>query len=107
MIRVTFQCSDGSAREVEGTTGQNLMSLAIVNSIPGIDGDCGGSMACGTCHVKVNAGWLKTTGPAAEFERALLSVSLDPQPNSRLACQIHLTAELDGLVVQTPESQRI
>jgi 2Fe-2S ferredoxin len=107
MIRVTFIAADGSRREVAGAPGQNLMDVAVANQVAGIDGDCGGAMACGTCHVFVAPEWQDWTGPASEFEASLLSVSLDPQTNSHLACQITLADRLDELVVHTPQRKKV
>ncbi len=106
MIRVTFVAHDGTVREVAGEAGQSLMALAVATGTPGIDGDCGGAMACGTCHVLIAPEWHDRAGAASEYEESLLSVTLDPGPNSRLGCQITLSAELDGLVVHTPASQK-
>lgn len=106
MIRVTFVAHDGTAREVAGEAGQNLMALAVTTGTPGIDGDCGGAMACGTCHVLIAQEWQDRVGSASEYEESLLSVTLDPGPNSRLGCQVALSEALDGLVVYTPESQK-
>jgi len=62
-------------------------------------------MACGSCHVYVDPQWLGRTGGPSELEAGMLQISLDCRRNSRLACQIRLTDELDGVVVQTPERQ--
>lgn len=106
MIRVTFVAHDGTAREVSGKAGQNLMALAVATGTPDIDGDCSGAMACGTCHVLVAPEWRDRVGPASEYEECLLSVTLEPGPNSRLGCQVILSEALDGLVVFTPVSQK-
>ena len=83
MIRVTFVAHDGTVREVAGEAGQSLMALAVATGTPGIDGDCGGAMACGTCHVLIAPEWHDRSGAASEYEESLLSVTLDPGPNSR------------------------
>ena len=106
MIRVTFVAHDGTARTVSGDAGQSLMALAVAGGTPGIDGDCSGAMACGTCHVLIAAEWQDRVGPASEYEACLLGVTLDPAPNSRLGCQVILSDALDGLVVHTPASQK-
>lgn len=81
------------------------MQAAVINGVPGIDADCGGACSCATCHVYVNEDWLETVGGVNPTEDAMLSLSPDRQPNSRLSCQIPVTEELDGLVVTTPEFQ--
>lgn len=84
----------------------SVMQGAVMNDVPGIDADCGGSCACGTCHVYVDAAWIKRLPPMLEAERDMLRLSSRVQENSRLSCQLKVSAALDGLVVKTPESQR-
>lgn len=105
MVKVTFIEFSGEARPVEAPAGISLMQAAMDNMVPGIDADCGGSCACGTCHVIVEAGWLPAVGRPDEMEEAMLAMRPDRTDSSRLACQIELTDELDGLVVQLPEHQ--
>lgn len=81
------------------------MEAAISNDIPGIDADCGGACACATCHVYVNESWLDIVGKPQELEAEMLEVAEEVKDNSRLSCQITITAEMEGLVVTTPESQ--
>lgn len=82
------------------------MEGATKNGIPGIDGDCGGNAACGTCHVYVDPSWLERTGSAQEAtERGMLEVTDGAASNSRLACQISITDALDGLVLRLPRGQ--
>lgn len=105
-MRVTFIGHDQLARSVEGEAGATVMALAVSSGIPGIDGDCGGAMACGTCHVRVHEDWWTRIGAPSEFERSLIEVTIDPGPLSRLGCQIVLTPDLDGLVVTVPGAQK-
>lgn len=79
---------------------KNLMQIAVENSIEGIDGDCGGICSCATCHIQVDADWIKKTGPASAEEQGLLEFEDDVNEHSRLGCQIVLTEKLDGLVVR-------
>ncbi|HET7798219.1 MAG TPA: 2Fe-2S iron-sulfur cluster-binding protein [Nevskia sp.] len=105
MAIIRYAQHAGSSQDVTLTEGSNLMELARANAVPGIDGDCGGSCACGTCHVIVDAAWAaKLAAPNSEEER-LLSMVVDRQPHSRLACQIIATEALDGLRLQVPEHQ--
>jgi 2Fe-2S ferredoxin len=107
-MQVVFQLPDGRAKEVSGTQGVSLMRLAVENDIPGIDGDCGGQCACATCHVYIHPDWTGRIGPvpAGSVEETILEgAPVDQRPNSRLACQINLTHELDGLVVEIPLGQ--
>lgn len=78
------------------------MHAAVQNGIPGIEGECGGEMSCGTCHVYISEAWLPLLRPQSEDERDLLDVDDRANANSRLGCQIRMTEELDGLTVEVP-----
>jgi 2Fe-2S ferredoxin len=103
--RVIYIEHDGTRHAVELAEGETLMVGAISNQVPGIDGDCGGCTACGTCHVHVHADWLAAVGPASAAEREMLQFADGAGDDSRLACQIRMRPELDGIVVLLPESQ--
>lgn len=105
MPTITFIDFHGTARAVDVLPGTTLMRAAVDNDIPGIDGDCGGCCACATCHVFVEPAWLARTGPRTTSEEEMLNFTADLRENSRLACQMPLTADLDGLVVHTPQGQ--
>ncbi len=106
MPKITFITSDGAERVVEGAVGMTVMDVALNNLVQGIDGDCGGAAACGTCHVYVDPAWVAKTGPATEgIEHDMLLLTDNVQENSRLSCQIRVSEELDGLVVRMPEAQ--
>ena len=105
MPKVTYIEFDDTAHEVEVPIGDTLMSGAIDNDVPGIDADCGGQCACATCHVYVQGDWLEKTGPRTEMEESMLDFAAVTQDDSRLACQIEMTAALDGIVVRMPEGQ--
>ncbi|MEW6768736.1 MAG: 2Fe-2S iron-sulfur cluster-binding protein [Pseudomonadota bacterium] len=83
----------------------SLMQAAVDNIIPGIDGDCGGQAACATCHVHVDADWLKKLPAIEPLEDGMLNTVVDRKPNSRLACQISMNADLDGIIVNVPIAQ--
>jgi 2Fe-2S ferredoxin len=103
--KVTFIQHSGTTRTVDATSGSSLMQAALDNSVPGIDADCSGSCACGTCHVMVDAGWAQAVGNPGDMEEAMLSMRPDRSAHSRLACQIVVDEALDGLVVRLPEHQ--
>lgn len=105
MPRVTFVTATGTERQIEVGDGVSVMEAAVENGVPGIDGDCGGNCACATCHVFVDPAWLVATGERSEMEAAMLDYAEGVASNSRLACQITMTAALDGLVVRTPAAQ--
>jgi 2Fe-2S ferredoxin len=104
MPKVTFVDVAGREREVEAEVGTNLMHVATANEVAGIVGECGGSCSCGTCHVYVDEAWVDRLPAPGPFEVALLEAVVDPKPNSRLSCQIPVTAELGGLRVVVAKS---
>ena len=81
------------------------MMNAIEHAVPGIDADCGGAGACGTCHCFVEADWRPTTGEANLLEESMLDMRPDKAGSSRLSCQIDVSKDMDGLVVRLPEYQ--
>ena len=105
MPKVTYLSHTGSTTSIEAAVGMTVMRAAVMNDVPGIDAECGGSCACGTCHVVVDPAWADRLPPPSANEVDTLELVSDPQPNSRLSCQIEITAALDGLVVTTPASQ--
>lgn len=105
MAKITYIEFNGNEHTVEAGSGENVMTAAIKNLVPGIDADCGGACSCGTCHVFVDDAWLDKVGPPGEFEEPMLDLNPDRATNSRLSCQIDVTDELDGLIVRIPEFQ--
>ncbi|MCH8500136.1 MAG: 2Fe-2S iron-sulfur cluster binding domain-containing protein [Marinobacter sp.] len=105
MGRITFIEHNGREHVIEAETGQSLMQAAVDNNIPGIDADCGGACACGTCHVIVENGWLKATGDINADEQGMLGLTPEKAETSRLSCQIIVSDALDGMVVRLPEFQ--
>lgn len=106
MALVTYIEHDGTEHKVEVPSGDSVMQGAVNNMVPGIVAECGGGLACATCHCYVDDAWIGRVGPPAETEVEMLeSAADDRQPGSRLSCQITVTNELDGLVVRLPASQ--
>ncbi len=105
MPTITYIEPDGTTHKIEAETGSTVMETAIRNLVPGIEAECGGALACATCHVYVDEGWLDKTGSASEMEEDMLDFAYDVRPTSRLSCQIKVSDELDGLVVFVPETQ--
>jgi len=106
MPSITFLDHGGAARTVSAEAGCSLMEVARMNDIPGIDADCGGMCACATCHVYVDEAFLARLNPRTDSEEPMLEFVDDMRETSRLACQIEVTDELDGLRVTTPASQK-
>jgi 2Fe-2S ferredoxin len=105
MVKITYIQPDGSAQTVDAEIGMTVMETAKKNLIEGIEAECGGACACATCHVYVDEAWRERTGGPSEMEEDMLDFAFDVRPSSRLSCQIKVTQELDGLVVQVPEKQ--
>ena len=105
MAKITFIDKDGNQKKIEIENGLTVMEGAIQNNITGIDADCGGSMACATCHVYVQDEWFNKIEKAEDAEQDMIDMAYEPKKNSRLSCQIIVNDQLDGLVVTTPEKQ--
>jgi len=106
MTTINYVEPDGQTITVSVENGISAMEAAVRNNVPGIDGDCGGAAACATCHVYVDPAWIAKTGTAAsDMEKSMLEFAEEVQENSRLACQISITDELDGLILKLPEKQ--
>ncbi len=96
---------DGTRREIDAPLGTTVMEAAVQNQVHGIVALCGGACACATCHVYVDEAWLGKVGRREEMEEGMIEAAWEPRENSRLSCQIHVTAELDGLEVTVPAQQ--
>ena len=105
MAKITYIEHNGKNHTIDVTNGLSVMEGAVQNNIPGIDADCGGGMACATCHVYVEDSWFNKLPKAEEAEQDMIDMAYKPNKNSRLSCQILVSDEIDGLVVTTPEKQ--
>ena len=105
MSKITYIDNQGNSKTIDVEKGLSVMEGAIQNDIPGIDADCGGSMACATCHVYVEEKCLDKIPKAEEAEVDMIDMAYEPKKNSRLSCQIIVSDELDGLEVTTPVKQ--
>ena len=105
MVQITFIQPDGTSQTVTAEEGLTVMEAAKMADVPGIEAECGGACACATCHVYVDEAWTDKVGEPEPMEEDMLDFGYDVRPNSRLSCQIKVTADLDGLVVSTPERQ--
>lgn len=105
MAKITFIQPDGAVQTVEAEPGLTVMEAAKINNVPGIEAECGGACACATCHVYVDEGWRAKTGKPEPMEEDMLDFAFDVREESRLCCQIKVTAALDGLVVRVPAKQ--
>ena len=105
MAKITYITHDNQKHEVEVQNGLTVMEGAVQNDIPGIDADCGGGMACATCHVYVKEDWLNKLAKTEDGEQDMIDMAFEPKKNSRLSCQLIVSDELDGLEVTIPEKQ--
>ena len=105
MPKITFITHEKNEHTIEVQNGLTVMEGAIQNDIPGIDADCGGSMACATCHVYIEQKWFSKLPKAEDAEIDMIDMAFEPKNNSRLSCQLIVDENLDGLVVTTPEKQ--
>ena len=105
MAKIKYIEHNGKEHIVEVQNGLTVMEGAVQNDIPGIDADCGGGMACATCHVYVDEDWVQKLPEKEDGEEDMLDMAYEPKKNSRLSCQIIVSDILDGLVVNIPEKQ--
>ena len=105
MSKITYNTHENKIHTVDVQNGLTVMEGAVQNDIPGIDADCGGGMACATCHVYVNEEWLDKLPAKEDGEEDMLDMAYEPNKFSRLSCQIVVSDDLDGLVVNIPEKQ--
>ena len=105
MPKITYIEHGGKEHKIDVSNGLTVMEGAVQNDIPGIDADCGGSMACATCHVYVKEDWFNKIPSKQEGEDDMLDMAFEPKQNSRLSCQLIVSDELDGLIVNIPSKQ--
>ena len=105
MAKITYIENNDKTHTIEVANGLSVMEGAVQNNIPGIDADCGGSMACATCHVYVKDEWFNRLPKKEDGEEDMLDMAFEPKKNSRLSCQIIVSDELDGFEVNIPSKQ--
>ena len=103
MAKITYIENNGKSHSVDVADGLTVMEGAVQNNIPGIDDDCGGGMACATCHVYVKDEWFDKINKKSEGEDDMIDQAYEPKKSSRLSCQIQVSPEIDGLEVHLPE----
>jgi ferredoxin, 2Fe-2S len=106
MPKIVFLCKNGASQTIEAENNWSIMQIAVEHNIEGIEGACGGSMACATCHIYVHPEWLRKVeaqdNEQSEEEKDILDTAYDVRRTSRLGCQIKLNETLDSLVVALP-----
>lgn len=103
---IVYVQPNGTQRRVEVQAGQSVMMGAIQNNVAGIDGECGGCLSCATCHVYVDPADIDRVPERHAVEDDLLNgVVAERRPTSRLACQMIVGPDIDGLTVHVPAVQ--
>ncbi|MCY4446132.1 MAG: 2Fe-2S iron-sulfur cluster-binding protein [Rhodobacteraceae bacterium] len=106
MVKITYIEYNGTPHTVDVREGLTVMEGARDNNIPGIEADCGGACACSTCHVYVDDQWVDRLPEKEAMEEDMLDFAWEPDPvKSRLTCQLRVSKDFEGLVVQMPEQQ--
>ena len=105
MPKINYIEHGGKKHTIEVANGLTVMEGAIQNNIPGIDADCGGSMACATCHVYVKEEWFNKLPKKEDGEEDMLDMAYEPNKFSRLSCQLTVSDNLEGMIVNLPEKQ--
>jgi 2Fe-2S ferredoxin len=105
MPKVTYIECNGDEHVLTVEPGLSVMEGAVNSNVRGIIAECRGALSCATCHVYVDPAWVTRIAEKSDTEAAMLECVCDPLPNSRLACQIKVTEQLEGLVVRLPEKQ--
>ena len=105
MAKITYIEHSGKSHTIQVQNGLTVMEGAVQNNIPGIDADCGGGMACATCHVYVKEEWFNKLPKKEDGEEDMLDMAHEPNKFSRLSCQLTVSDKLEGLVVNLPAKQ--
>jgi len=106
MTKIIFITHQGAETTTDAKDGETLLQVAHANNIAGVVGECGGCLSCATCHVYLDGAWQDKLPPVKPDEDTMLDGTYDDrEPTSRLACQVHVSPEHDGLVVRLPERQ--
>ena len=105
MSKITYIENNGKSHTIDVSNGLSVMEGAVQNNIPGIDADCGGGMACATCHVYVKEEWFDKLPKKEDGEEDMIDMAYEPKKYSRLSCQLTVSDELNGLIIHMPEKQ--
>lgn len=105
MVNILFVEADGTETNVDATIGDTLMLTAKAGGVGGVVAECGGSMACGTCHVYLEENIFRSLSAPSTMEADMIEYALAPRATSRLSCQIEIVGNMDGMRVEVPEAQ--
>ncbi|ANB14561.1 Yah1p [Sugiyamaella lignohabitans] len=104
-LHVTFITKEGEQIQLEVAEGDNLLDIAQAHNMD-MEGACGGSCACSTCHVIVDPDYYDKMEEPDDDENDMLDLAFGLTETSRLGCQIKMTKELDGVRVALPAMTR-
>lgn len=99
---INYRQITGEVIEVDLPEGTSVMQGAVDNMFEGLSAECGGACSCATCQVYVDDAWMSIVGEACSVEKEMLAGCDGVRSNSRLSCQILVTQELNGLIVEIP-----
>ena len=105
MPTIRYILHDGTEHAIDAPLGDSVMIVAVRNNFDGILAECGGACSCATCHVHIDPAWVDRLPPREELEEEMLDFAEDVDETSRLSCQLKITEDMDGLIVNVPESQ--
>lgn len=106
MITINFQLPDGALHAVDATPGQSLMQVARAAGLPGIVAECNGNASCATCHVYLDETVASALPAPQDQEEDLLTFTAsERRSGSRLSCQVVVSAEHNGMLVEIPPTQ--
>ena len=105
MPKITYIEHNGKSHTIDVANGLSVMEGAVQNNIPGIDADCGGGMACATCHVYVKEEWFDKLPKKEDGEEDMIDMAYEPNKFSRLSCQLTVSDKLEGMIVNLPKKQ--
>ncbi len=105
MPTIHYILHDGTEHALDASVGDSVMVVAVRENLPGILAECGGACSCATCHVHIDPAWVDRLPTMQPMEEEMLEFAEDVDDTSRLSCQLQITDQLDGLVVNVPEKQ--
>ena len=102
---VIYIDADDTRHEIDVEAGYSLMEGAFNHQLKGMLAECGGAAACGTCHSYIETDWLERLPMIEDLEEAMLCAIPGRRSNSRLACQVRVTEDLDGIILRIADNQ--
>lgn len=104
-LNITFILKDGEQKSYEVAEGDTLLDIAQSNNLD-MEGACGGSCACSTCHVIVDPDYYDELPEPSDEENDMLDLAYGLTETSRLGCQLKMSKDIDGIRVALPQMTR-